>query len=215
MTDITWLQKPLDKNGNRIHLRHPFSAVINGIPYAVATNGHGLVMIEGEYGLAPGKIDIAKLLIEKPAGPLTIETTIEKLKAWCGDPLFPDDCKLCEGKNEIPCQDCGGQGFVDCYHCGQEMPCDSCDGEKTEDCPEHNIVKKAEYGRIGKVPINKKLLARFIYGLNGPATIAVGYAPSAIQIHGYGWRVLIMPMHEDSVKHMDLSQFEGGNTNAE
>ena len=202
--DITWLQKLLDPNDSRPYLRQPFTASVNGKKYAAATNGNALTLIEGDFGLPlQTRPDIETLLRQNPPGPGR-SVKLSDIKEWCGDPMFADGCKVCGGTNKVPCEDCDGIGYHDCKTCGQETQCLRCDGDKVEDCPEHVVVSDyidnySYFGRLHGVPVNRKLLARFLSGVSGDVVTICTNGSMAIHIIGDGWTVLVMPVREDAI----------------
>lgn len=85
--------------------------------HTIATNGHVLIrvrgMVDGAEADTTGRPATA-YLFDKSATP----------PEWFPIPdVTPEPIPT-----EEVCQECGGEGYTTCPHCGQDMECDKCDG---------------------------------------------------------------------------------------
>lgn len=116
--------------------------VVSESSMAVACDGTMAMALVGEAGSEPLRVDVrdglTRMLEVVPPNadsPLAerIETTVEKLLAWTGPPVWKFPCDTCNGTGKteamVHCAKCDGSGSIDCY-------CSDCDHAHERECPE-------------------------------------------------------------------------------
>jgi hypothetical protein len=233
-TDASWLHK-FCRSGESSWLSTPFSFQMKTVGHglglwAAASDGRVMVAVEGASHfdevdskhrevvielLNPGTPDKEKL----PARRLSLP----QFAAWCGKPDWtpPSLCDVCTGRRSVSCSKCKGTGDgheVACSECGKThvcrcpdcdrgiTPCETCEGTGTKDA-----IIPVNYGRIGRVIINRQYVARAFQFLSGGtkesrvANIFAGEEskaaivecgpvtqPDRVLISGPDWRLTIM-----------------------
>lgn len=61
-----------------------------------------------------------------------------------------------EEETEETCTECGGDGEVECWHCGSAMDCEACDGTgKVKGYESHKLYEQ-------QIERDKKILAKYL-----------------------------------------------------
>lgn len=122
--------------------------------------------------------------------------------------LLPDitECPECQGKflseAVVQCDECGGTGETECFHCGHDMDCEECDGSgkvtdevECETCTARYKVALSE--KISLAPRYVLLLLR--HGIRSVAHSGDPDVGATFQIHinGQIGEGLLMPLTRD------------------
>ena len=71
----------------------------------------------------------------------------------CGCEVEEIDCPDCHGDGIERCEDCCGEGWIECYACGQDYECDECGGRgewKCETCDGTGLVTPDHWPTCGR-----------------------------------------------------------------
>lgn len=207
--DLSWMTAFSDPRYSQGFVHHPVRATVNGLPWAIATNGHIFVAVRevkpSEFPQAEAAEipTLAKFLTDHGSG---TRGNLAKLRAWCGPPQKPTTvrCPTCGGPGRVQCQECTGTGRApyECPLCGGEHKanCEKCKNGRI-DCPKCKgtgtvyRLSKIGYGRIGPALINRALLGRALAHLPGKTVAIAVFSPTApLYVDGPNWRIVLMPM---------------------
>lgn len=174
--------------------------VVSEAPMVVACDGCMALGLNGVGGVDPTRDDVriglTKMLEALPEGD-RIETTVEKLLAWTGQPTWAFPCVKCDGTGKKPavsscvrcqgsgsvecsCSECGDDHERDCGECygtgetaaeagGETRPCDNCNGSgKVDDLPSGGIDGGGHHGVILGMVLDRRRLARILSCVTGP-----------------------------------------------
>jgi hypothetical protein len=204
---VAWFAGLCDRR-DREDLATPLTLDVDGEAWTLATNGHVMAMTRGEYGY-PRPEDPAKFLavVQKKYQTEPVAISMNDLRAIMPpvvdiDTLPP--CEECENTGRITCDDCDGDGVLECMcHCGDDhdKTCGECDGDGWVSCECGRDPSKAEPPiervQIGASHFNRLLLAKAIPHLpDAPATWQSDTPEGQAWLTVGGYRVLFMPMRQ-------------------
>lgn len=207
--DVSFLQRLTGQQPHRQQLNSPWSTVVDGQPWAWATDGYHIVAVRTESTLldadehnAP---NIRKFLFPTPPG---LPVRLADLKAWAGAPTWPNpdapmvktDCTTCKGTGQL-------SGY--CHSCAREEDenCSSCHsfGYHMEDPP---LWPKKRFGQIGVAFLDLEHVARSLDHFTDEfVNVAVQGEHQAVHFYTPDWIALVMPIRDPDEEDGEMPVF--------
>lgn len=180
----------------------PSGITVDDRHYQVAANREVLVAIKADSPVEPFcsnekmRESIGKML-SAPLGDAPV-VNFTLLSQWA-EPAQWEFCDRCDGSRVYEC-DCDG-GEHNCSRCDESHDCRLCGGSGKRRCDDHGHRLPTRPGKLGRLMINREVLARAIEALSAD-TVRIAYAGSVaketdyppILIDGGDWRVVLMPI---------------------
>jgi hypothetical protein len=129
-------------------------------------------------------------LLNKPTQPVAT-ISLAAFRELVGEPVSD------EGHSIKPCDECGGSGTKECYHCLQDMECDECDGKGKIET--HPFVPRRLL-EINGFRYNTTFVAPLLHGLPDCQVAIAEAAGSSWRIMfvtGDGWRLIFVSLDND------------------
>lgn len=183
----------------------PFAFEMGGEPWVCATNNKALVAVAGSGDFGKDWPNV-RVLIERAPKP-TFRVAYHDLLGWlreAGPSCVP--CTECDGgkRTKFECDECDGEGEIECYHCGSWVDCKECDGRGHFDkcsCGGTGVESApGDYARFGARVIDRRLAFSFLERIYArEVLVGVGEFPEPITFRDAGgsWIALVMPVRED------------------
>lgn len=209
---VAWLADVTAGLLSRQSIANPWVTQIDGEAWTVATNGHRLVALRGDYGFGPPHEKVPDLAPVLKAGSdgdshLVDLVAFREFIGVAGDPETLPDCEKCKNTGSVDCSECNGLGYVEdvCSHCDSdyEKDCEECDEGKVGCGCAHDVAV-----RFGQDPIavygdsfNRRLFLLPLRHLTGNwATWRQKKERGAVALlDGGDWRLYVMPIRCDTL----------------
>lgn len=197
---IGWLWQIVDTG--RAVMKSPWTYQWNGEPWTVATNGRVVAMTRGAFGFDPASDLFDNLMKSFPvSAPLAfpLDEACTLAMPWLDTSALPP-CDLCRNTGAICCNECEGEGDVDCSckACGDdhERSCDKCNGVGSVACScGRKQPSESRPCTIGIARFDLNLLALVLpYIGDGPATWQQDKINTVALLRTPMWTIGIMPM---------------------
>src|SRR5690625_678095 len=198
---------------NEVRYSNPMSLTIDGQPYAVATNGFVLVLVQAENEF----VDVSKALSETSKESIVtwfnlarsgMPTPLASIKEWAGPSGVKEEepCTQCDASEKVTCTWCHGRKRTICEcDCGDQhnATCDQCDGSGKIPCPRcQNPYGQRPPVRIGWFldrSFDRERFTQALFRFNDEIVkihLQEGHL-APVHISGSDWHVTLMPMRLD------------------